>query len=171
VDNYDDPKLTEAIDKIYAVVGAHVNLDTQEVFQQFQPAFQQLIQQAQQRQQQAKQVLPPDAQVVKDTSMAETQRKAQADAQKAQDVQAKIAADSANKDKELHARIAIENAKITGQAIQEDQAQQNAMQMHGLEQANDMQKHAMTQDAALQQAALQQPAEMPQPQGAPNGNV
>jgi hypothetical protein len=171
VDNYEDPKLTAAIDQVYAVVGAHVGLDTQEAFEQFIPAFQQLIQQAQQRAQQAKQILPPDAQVVKDTSMAETQRKAQADQQKAQEAQAKLAADSANKDKEIHARIAIENAKITGQAIQEDAAQQNALQMHSIEQANDMQKHAMTQDAALQQAAMQQPAEMPQPQGAPNGNV
>ena len=173
VDNYDDPKLTATIDQLYTTVGAHVMLDTKEVFQSFVPAFQQLIQQAQQRQQQAKQVLPPDAQVVKDTSMAETQRKAQADQQRAQESQAKLAADSANKDKEMHTRIAIENAKITGQAIQEDVAQQNAMQMHGIEQANDMQKHAMTQDAAMQQAAMQQPAApaAPQPEGASNGGI
>jgi chaperonin GroES len=165
VDNYDDPELTATIDQLYATVGAHVNMDTQEVFQQFIPAFQQLIQQAQQRQQAQKQNLPPDAQVVKDTSMAETQRKAQADAQKAQESQAKLAMDSANKDKEIAARIAIENAKITGQAIQENVAQQNALQMHGVEQANDMQKHAIEQQAAMQQPSVQPspPAEMPQP--------
>ena len=166
VDNYADPKLTAAIDQVYAVVGAHVSMDTQEVFEQFIPAFQQLIQQAQQRQQQSKQALPPDAQVVKDTSMAETQRKAQADQQKSQEAQAKIAATSAEHDKEIAAKIAIENAKITGQTIQQNVAEQNALQMHGVEQANDMQKHAMEQ-----QAAMQQPAEMPQLQGAPNGNV
>jgi hypothetical protein len=164
VDNYDDPELTATIDQLYATVGAHVNMDTQQVFQQFIPAFQKLIQEAQQRQQAQKQNLPPDAQVVKDTSMAETQRKAQADQQKAQESQAKLAMDSANKDKEIAARIAIENAKITGQAIQENVAQQNALQMHGVEQANDMQKHAMTQDAALQQAAMQQPSVQPSPQ-------
>jgi len=102
--------------------------------------------------------------------MAETQRKAQSDAQKARDTQAKIAADSINKDKEIQARIAIENAKITGQAIQENLTQQNTMQMHNLEQSNDMQKHAMTQDTALQQTAMQQPAEMPQPEGEQNVN-
>jgi hypothetical protein len=168
VDDYSDPKLTAAIDKLYTTVGAHVNLDIKEVFQQFAPAFQQLIQQAQQRQQTAQQKLPPDAQVVKDTSMAETQRKTQADAQRAQEAQAKIAATSTEHDKEIAAKIAIENAKITGQAVQENAAQQNALQMHGAEQANDMQKHAIEQ-----QAAMQQPAEMPpqQPQGAPNGNV
>jgi len=173
VSHYDDPKLTAQVDKAYAVVGAHVGLDSQEVFQQFAPAFQKLVQQAQQRAQQQQQVLPPDAQVVKDTAMAETQRKAQADAQKAQDVQAKMASDNANKDKEIQARIAIENAKITGQAIQENIVQQNAAQMHGLEQANDVQKHALEQQNALQQAAMQQQpqAEMPPTEGVPNGNI
>ena len=171
VDNYDDPKMTAMIDQLYTTVGAHITLDVKEVFQQFIPAFQQLIQQAQQRQQSIKQNLPPDAQVVKDTSMAETQRKAQADQQRAQEAQLKISAQSAEHDKEIAAKIAIENAKITGQVIQESTAQQNALQMHGAEQANDMQKHALEQDMALQQAAMQQPTETSQPQGAPNGNV
>jgi hypothetical protein len=171
VDNYDDPKMTAMIDQLYTTVGAHITLDVKEVFQQFVPAFQQLIQQAQQRQQSAKQNLPPDAQVVKDTSMAETQRKTQADQQRAQEAQLKISAQSAEHDKEIAAKIAIENAKITGQVIQQNTAEQNALQMHGTEQANDMQKHAMEQEMALQQAAMQQPTETSQPQGAPNGNV
>ena len=169
IDHYEDAQLTPQIDKMYALVGAHVGMDSQEVFQQFAPAFQTLVQQSQQRAQQQRQVLPPDAQVVKDTAMAETQRKAQADAQKAQEAQAKIAASSAEHDKEIAARIAIENAKITGETIREDVAQRNAMQMHSAEQATDLQKHAMTQDAALQQAQPQ--AEMPQPEGVPNGNI
>ena len=164
VDNYEDPQLTSTIDKLYTTVGAHVALDTKEVFEQFAPAFQHLIQQAQQRKQ-TPQPLPPDAQVVKDTSMAETQRKAQADQQRAQEAQAKIAAEAAEKDKEIAARIAIENAKISGQLIQEQTAQQNAMQMHGAEQENDMQKHAMEQ--LMQQSA----AAAAQPQGAENGNI
>jgi len=171
VNNYDDPKMTAVIDQLYTTVGAHITLDVKEVFQQFVPAFQQLIQQAQQRQQATKQNLPPDAQVVHDTSMAETQRKAQADQQRAQEAQAKIAAQSAEHDKEIAAKIAIENAKITGETIKENTAQQNALQMHGAEQANDMQKHAMEQDTALQQAAMQQPTETSQPQGAENGNI
>ena len=171
IDNYDDPKMTAMIDQLYTTVGAHITLDVKEVFQQFIPAFQQLIQQAQQRQQSAKQNLPPDAQVVKDTSMAETQRKTQADQQRAQEAQLKISAQSAEHDKEIAAKIAIENAKITGQVIQQNTAEQNALQMHGTEQANDMQKHAMEQEMALQQATMQQPTETSQPQGAPNGNV
>jgi len=167
--DYQNPSMTPTFDKLYTTVGAHVMLDTNQLFSQFAPAFQKLIQLAQQRKAQPI-PLPPDAQVVKDTSMAETQRKAQSDAQKARDTQAKIAADSINKDKEIQARIAIENAKITGQAIQENLTQQNTMQMHNLEQSNDMQKHAMTQDTALQQTAMQQPAEMPQPEGEQNVN-
>jgi hypothetical protein len=171
IDNYDDPKMTAMIDQLYTTVGAHITLDVKEVFQQFIPAFQQLIQQAQQRQQSAKQNLPPDAQVVKDTSMAETQRKTQADQQRAQEAQLKISAQSAEHDKEIAAKIAIENAKITGQVIQQNTAEQNALQMHGTEQANDMQKHAMEQEMAMQQAAMQQPTETSQPQGNQNGNI
>ena len=36
VDDYEDPRLTSTIDKVYTTVGAHVMLDTQEVFGQFQ---------------------------------------------------------------------------------------------------------------------------------------
>jgi len=152
VDDYDDPRMTGTIDQLYTVVGAHVALDTQQVFQQFAPAFQQLIQMAQKRQQGAQQ-LPPDAQVVKDTSMAETQRKAQADqARLAFDGQ-KLQADIAKHADDNKTKVEIENAKITGQAISDQGAQQT-----------DMQKHLIT-------AAMQPPAApAAQPQGAPNGN-
>jgi hypothetical protein len=49
VDDYDDPALTSTIDKVYTTVGAHVMLDSQQVFGQFQQALQQLVQMAQQR--------------------------------------------------------------------------------------------------------------------------
>jgi hypothetical protein len=118
IDDYDDPSLTATIDKVYTTVGAHVMLDTQQVFGQFQQALQQLIQMAQQRKNTA-QPLPPDAQVVKDTSMAETQRKQaydqarlQLDTQKAQDDMAKHTQDNQTK-------IAIENSKLTHETIQE----------------------------------------------------
>ena len=117
VSNYDDPKLTSSIDQLYAVVGAHVEQDTKEVFQAFMPAFQQLIQQAQQRQQASQGQLPPDAQVVKDTSMAETQRKAAKDKADMQIAQAKIAADNQRAQLDNQTRVQIENAKITHETI------------------------------------------------------
>ena len=117
VKEYNDPKYTPVIDKLYTVVGAHVMMDTQQVFQDFMPSFQKLIGMAQQRQNQPP-PLPPEAQVVKDTSMAETQRKTAADQAKQQYEQAKL-----QMDQQLHAmdnqtKVAIENAKLTHETIQ-----------------------------------------------------
>jgi hypothetical protein len=117
VDDYDDPNLTPAIDKVYTTVGAHVMLDTQQVFSQFAPGFQQLIQMAQQRQN-AGQALPPDAQVVKDTSMAETQRKTQKDQADIQLAQAKLQKDMQEHQMDNQTKIAIENSKLTHETIQ-----------------------------------------------------
>jgi hypothetical protein len=143
VDDYDDPALTATIDKVYTTVGAHVMLDTQQVFGQFQQALGQLVQMAQQRKN-APQVLPPDAQVVKDTNMAETQRKSVKDQA---DIQ--LAKDRLQKDVQEHlddnqTKIAIENSKLTHQTIQ-------------------------TVATAQQPAAPAAPS-MP-PQGEPNGNI
>jgi len=162
VTNYDDPKLTAIIDKLYATVGQHVALDSEQVFSQLLPQLQQLMQ-MQQKMQPPPQ-LPPDAQVVKDTSMAETQRKAAKDTQdvqmaqarmkddqqrtqaemqsKSQLAQAQFAADLKKHEMDNQTKIAIENAKLTHQTIQ---------------QANEM-------------AATPQPEAMPQPQGVLNGN-
>ena len=143
VDDYDDPALTSTIDKVYTTVGAHVMLDTQQVFGQFQQALVQLVQMAQQRKN-APQQLPPDAQVVKDTNMAETQRKTAKDQA---DIQ--LAKDRLQKDMQEHiddnqTKIAIENAKLTHQTIQ--------------------------QMAPAQLPAAPAAPSMP-PQGEPNGNV
>jgi chaperonin GroES len=153
LDNYDDPKITSSVDKLYAVVGAHVQQDTKEVFSAFAPAFQQLIQMAQQRQQSQKQNLPPDAQVVHDTSMAETQRKTQKDQADLQLAQAKLAADAQQHAADNQTKIAIENAKLTHSTIQ----QQNELA-------------ATPQPAAMPPAAMPSPAGMPPNLGAPNGN-
>lgn len=154
VDNYDDPLLTGTIDQLYTAVGAHVNMDTKEVFQQFAPAFQALIQQAQKRQQAQKQVLPPDAQVVHDTSMAETQRKAAKDQADLQLDAKRLESDVQKHAMDNQTKIAIENAKLTHQTITDIAATQ-------------MPETAPTMGA--QPTAM--PQGMPQPQGAPNGNV
>jgi hypothetical protein len=160
VDNYEDPKLTATIDQIYTAVGAHVGMDTQEVFQQFVPAFQQLIQQAQQRQQAAKGNLPPDAQVVKDTSMAETQRKAQADQAGLQFDQAKLAADVKKNADNNQTKIAIENAKLTHQTIQ---------QANELAQAPQPAAPQATPQPPVQPDQMAQLPPPPPPVGVPNG--
>lgn len=160
VDNYDDPMLTGTIDQLYTAVGAHINMDTKEVFEQFAPAFQQLIQMAQKRQQSQKQALPPDAQVVKDTNMAETQRKAQDDKARLEFDDKKLQADVAKHLDDNKTKIAIENAKLTNQVIPDVAPMQPPPQapMMGAQPPAMMPPQGM-------------PPGMPQLQGAPNGNV
>lgn len=143
VDDYDDPALTATIDKVYTTVGAHVMLDTQQVFGQFQQALAQLVQMAQQKSNRPQQ-LPPDAQVVKDTNMAETQRKTQADQQRAQLDQAKLQADMQKHTEDNQTKIAIENSKLT---------------------------HETIQNVALAQPTAAPAAPSMPPQGEPNGNI
>jgi len=144
--NYEDPTFTPDIDKLYTVVGAHVMMDTSEVMGQFMQAFQQLVQMAQAKK--GPPALPPDAQVVMDTSTAETQRKAAKDQQDAQIAQAKIAADAHRVQLDNQTKIAIENSKLTHQTIQQiAEAQQQ-----------------------VPPAPPQGPPAQP-PQGEPNGNL
>ncbi len=117
VDDYDHPELTSTIDKVYTTVGAHVMMDTEEVFGQFQQALQALVQMAEQRKQQGQQ-LPPDAQVVKDTSMAETQRKAAKDQADNQYKQVKLQQEMQEHLDDNRTKVDIENSKLTHETIQ-----------------------------------------------------
>jgi hypothetical protein len=63
--------------------------------------------------------LPPDAQVVKDTSMAETQRKTQKDQADIQLAQSKLQKDMQEHIDDNQTKIAIENAKLTHETIQQ----------------------------------------------------
>ena len=133
VDDYDDPELTSTIDKVYTTVGAHVMLDTQQVFGQFQQSLQALVQMAEKMKQQG-QTLPPDAQVVKDTSMAETQRKTAKDQADQQMAQAKLQNAMQEHIDDNQTKIAIENSKLTHETIQNvAQAQQQALPAPGAE--------------------------------------
>jgi hypothetical protein len=117
VTDYDNPKLTGIIDQLYATVGQHVALDSQQVFSQIMPQIQQLQQMMQQGMPPPQ--LPPDAQVVKDTAMAETQRKTAKDQQDVQiDVQ-QMQADIAKHKMDNDTKVAIENAKLTHETIQQ----------------------------------------------------
>jgi hypothetical protein len=118
VNNYENPNYTPTIDKLFTTIGAHVMLDVNQVFGQFAQSFQQLIQMAQQRNQPQQPPMPPDAQVVLQTSTAETQRKAQKDAQDFQLAQAKLQKDMQEHTVDNQTKIAIENAKLTHETIQ-----------------------------------------------------
>jgi hypothetical protein len=162
VEDYDDPKYTPEIDKMYAMIGGHVMIDTGEVMGQFMPAIQKIIDMAKQKQNTPPQ-LPPDAQVVKDTSMAETERKTKKDQADAQEAQARIMADLQKTQLNNQTKVEIENAKLTHQTIQH------------LSTAQPQSPFPQIQEAPAQQPALPQqmaPEMMPQPpQGVPNGNI
>lgn len=156
IDDYDDPKYTPEVDKLYAAIGGHVMIDTSEVFGQFMPSIQKLIDMAKQKQN-TPPPLPPDAQVVKDTSMAETQRKTQKDQADIQAAQAKIMADLQKTQLNNQTKVEIENAKLTHQTIQHIATAQPQMPPE------------QPQGLPAQQPA---PEMMPQqPQGVPNGNI
>ena len=149
VDDYENPKLTAIIDKLYATVGQHVALDSEQVFQQILPQLQQLQQQLQQNKPQPQ--LPPDAQVVHDTAMAETQRKAAKDKQDGQIAQAKL-------------QDSQQRGQAEMQAKSQD-AQQNAQLQLQIAQINN-QARIEIENAKLMHETINQP-----PQGAPYGNV
>jgi hypothetical protein len=149
VDDYENPALTATIDKLYATVGQHVALDSEQVFAQIMPQLQQLQQTMQQNK--PAQVLPPDAQVVKDTAMAETQRKAAKDKQDGQIAQAKLQDSQQRGQAEMQA------------ASQRDQ-QDGQLQLQ-IAQINN-QARIEIENAKLMHESINQP-----PQGAPYGNV
>ena len=136
ITDYENPDNTEKVDKLFGVASQHVSLDTQTVFQGILPIIQGLMQQAQQMKQQAQQLpMTPDAKVLLDTSMAETQRRAardQAEMQiKAKQIQDDIAMEKEKNQKDLmvaqmdnQTKEQIEAAKQTSEAvkIRNDQA-------------------------------------------------
>jgi hypothetical protein len=76
-DEYQNQRMTAEIDKTLAIVSQHVKDDSEQAFQQILPLIQQLLQAMQQLTPQPQ--LPPEAMVLRETSMAETQRRAQRD--------------------------------------------------------------------------------------------
>ena len=74
---YEDKTLTAQIDKTYALVSQHVKLDSEKAFGQVLPLVQQLLEAMKKLTPQPQ--LPPEAQVLRETSLAETQRRAQRD--------------------------------------------------------------------------------------------
>ena len=147
VDDYENPALTATIDKLYATVGQHVALDSEQVFAQIMPQLQQLMQIMQQNKPQLQ--LPPDAQVVKDTAMAETQRKAAKDQQDGQIAQAKLQDGQQRAQAEMQAKA------------QETQADNNLqLQIAEINNAAKLQ----IEEAKMAHEAFNQPAVMP-PEG------
>ena len=166
VRDYDNPKLTAIIDKLYATVGQHVALDSQQVFSQILPQLTKLQQMQQQNKQQP--ILPPDAQVVKDTSMAETQRKAAKDTQDVQMAQAKFKDDTQRaqadmqakaQDDERKGQLQMQMAQAEMQAKAQDDERKGQLQLQLA--TMDNQTKVQIENAKLMHEAITQPGETP----------
>ena len=170
VSNYDDPKLTAVIDQLYASVGQHVALDSQQVFEQILPQLQQIQQLAQQYAPPV--TLPPDAQVVKDTSMAETKRKTAKDQQDMQLAQAKSEAEAQREQTASQTQLQLAQAKIQADLeheqsrLQADTQREQLRSQTQLQIANDdRQAKLAIENAKLMHQTAQQPT------GELNGNI
>ena len=97
--DYDLQKDPKAVDKLFALASQHVEMDADATLKGIMPVIQQLVQGLQQFKPQPQ--LSPDAKVLLDTSMAETQRRAKRDE-----------AELGLKDKELASKIQMDMAKL-----------------------------------------------------------
>jgi hypothetical protein len=101
VEDYGSMNDPKPMDKIFGAVSQHVMLDTKETLAGIMPIIQQIMQQSQQSKPQPD--MPPDAQVLLQTSMAETQRRAQRDQQEMQLKQAELQADASLRTQKMQA--------------------------------------------------------------------
>jgi hypothetical protein len=105
---HNDPKV---IDRMFGAASQHVEMDAEQTLQGILPVVQQLMQGLQQFKQQPQ--LPPEAKVLLDTSMAETQRR-----------QARDQAEMQLKDKELAAKIQMDMQELQQKQEREMEAMQ-----------------------------------------------
>ncbi len=105
---HNDPKV---IDRMFGAASQHVEMDAEQTLQGILPVVQQLMQSLQQFKQQPQ--LPPEAKVLLDTSMAETQRR-----------QARDQAEMQLKDKELAAKIQMDMQELQQKQEREMEAMQ-----------------------------------------------
>jgi len=156
--DYDNPQITPMADKLFAGASQNVTLDTSKVFAKVVPIMQQMAQQMQQLKQTQTPPMTPEAQVLLQTSMAETQRltaKDQADNQlagmKLQNQQqldaAKLQQNQQQFDDEQQLKAAMETEKnLTQERIESARLTRDAakLQQEQVKTANMLQKEAQT---------------------------
>lgn len=102
---YENKQLTGEIDKVFALASQHVRMDSEKAFSQIVPLIQQLMQAMQQMTPQPP--MPPEAQVLRETSLAETQRRAQRDQAELQLDNQRLQLDAATAERKEQMDIAL----------------------------------------------------------------
>ena len=141
--DYDDPKVTPEADKLMAIASQHVTMDTQKVFAQVVPELQNMMQTMQKLKQGNTPPMTPEAQVLLQTSMAETQR-----------LTAKDQADNQLNVQKLQNQQQLDVAKLTQskQQFESEQQLEVAMQTEKNLTQERIESARLTRDAAkLQQ--------------------
>lgn len=154
IKDYDMPEITPEIDKLFALASQHTSMDVEQAFKSMLPVVQQLVQLAQQYKPQP----PMDGadQVILQTSMAETQRRAQKDQMDAAYDKQKLQADMLNENRRMQIDIATNASdNLTEERIKTAELTHDAAVL----------KHEQEQTAL---AALQSAQ---QSLGGPNGNI
>ena len=106
--DYDIPGITGDIDKLYALASQHTNMDVKQAFARVMPAIGQLMQTLQQVA--PKPPMEPTDQVILQTSMAETQRRAKKDEADAALAKARLQGELLDKNRAQQIKIAINAA-------------------------------------------------------------
>jgi hypothetical protein len=111
-DDYDSVTDPKPMDKLFAVASQHVSLDTQQAFAKVMPVIQQAL--AMLQQMKPKPEMAASDQVLLQTSMAETQRRAQRDQAEVGIQQAKVQADIQQKmaKMQMDQQIAMEDLQL-----------------------------------------------------------
>ena len=111
-DDYDSVTDPKPMDKLFAVASQHVSLDTQQAFAKVMPVIQQAM--AMMQQMKPKPEMAGSDQVLLQTSMAETQRRAQRDQAEVGIQQAKVQADIQQKmaKMQMDQQIAMEDLQL-----------------------------------------------------------
>jgi hypothetical protein len=107
VKDYDLPQVTPKVDQLFAVASQHTDLDAQQVFSGIMPIIQGMAQELEKFKPQPQ--MTPEALVLQQTSMAETQRRAARDQAEIQLQQKKQQEEFAFKQEDLQLREAIAN--------------------------------------------------------------
>ena len=127
-EDYENKQLTAEIDKVFAMASQHVKLDSDKAFSQIVPLVQQLMQSIQQLS--PKPQLPPEAMVLRETSMAETERRAKKDAGELQLKAQALQQDAAEFDRKEQMDIALNSVdNLTKERIETARLTQKDQQL------------------------------------------
>lgn len=125
VKDYDMPEITDQVDKLFGLGSQLVNIDAQKAFERLMPVLQQMAQTAATYAPQPP--LDPASQVYKETSLAETQRKAARDAKELELQSEKADTDAILRIKDQQIRVAMDAAdNLTEERIKTAELSQDA---------------------------------------------